>query len=215
MHEIPVITTIALGLSAALLFGLVVKRIGLSPIVGYLIAGVVVGPSTPGFIADAHIAEQFAEIGVILLMFGVGLQFHLDELLAVRRIAIPGAIAQSAVATVLGALAAHAFGWAWLAAIVFGLSLSVTSTVVLVRVLSDCRRLHTEAGHIAVGWLVVQDVLAVLVLVLLPAMKSGSTPTALAMSMAVALRSWPSSASARFPRYSIALPGPNRASCSR
>jgi CPA2 family monovalent cation:H+ antiporter-2 len=187
MTESALILTLAGSLAAALVFGYLTQRLGLSPIVGYLIAGVAIGPSTPGFIADAHIAEQFAEIGVILLMFGVGLQFRVEELMTVRRIAIPGALAQSAVATLLGALAAHAFGWTWLSAIVFGMALSITSTVVLIRVLSDCRRLHTEAGHIAVGWLVVQDVIAVLVLVLLPALKSGSTPGSLAMSMAVAL----------------------------
>jgi CPA2 family monovalent cation:H+ antiporter-2 len=133
--ETGLILTLAGGLGAALLCGYVTQRMGLSPIVGYLMAGVLVGPYTPGFTADAHIAEQFAEVGVILLMFGVGLQFHLDELLAVRRVAIPGAVLQSLVATVLGAVSGHFFGWSWPASIVFGLSLSVASTVVLVRVL--------------------------------------------------------------------------------
>ncbi|HLG57639.1 MAG TPA: cation:proton antiporter [Vicinamibacterales bacterium] len=187
MPESGLVLTLAGGFGAALVFGYITQRLGLSPIVGYLIAGVAVGPSTPGFIADIHIAEQFAEIGIILLMFGVGLQFHLEELLAVRRIAIPGAIAQSLMATALGAFAAHAFGWTWPAAIVFGLALSVASTVVLVRVLSDSRKLHTPAGHIAVGWLVVQDVLTVIVLVLLPALKGELTPAALATSLAVTL----------------------------
>jgi CPA2 family monovalent cation:H+ antiporter-2 len=187
MQEAGLVLTLAGGLGVALIFGYLTQRLGLSPIVGYLLAGVVVGPNTPGFIADQHIAEQFADIGVILLMFGVGLQFHLEELLAVRHIAIPGAIAQSGVATALGAFAAHAFGWTWPAAIVFGLALSVASTVVLVRVLSDSRQLHTSAGHIAVGWLVVQDVLAVIVLVLLPALKGGSTAGALAASIAITL----------------------------
>ena len=178
MQETGLVLTLAGAFGAALLFGYITQRLGLSPIVGYLLAGVVVGPSTPGFVADPQIAEQLAEIGIILLMFGVGLQFHVEELLAVRRIAIPGAIAQSVFATILGAFAAHALGWAWPAAIVFGLSLSVASTVVLVRVLSDRRQLHTQAGHIAVGWLVVQDVLTVIVLVLLPVLKFGSTPSA-------------------------------------
>src|SRR4030095_5062757 len=129
------------------------QRLVLSPIVGYLIAGLAIGPNTPGLVADTHIAEQFAEVGVILLMFGVGLQFHLEELLAVRRIAIPGALAQGAGATVLGALTARGYGWSWTAAVVFGLALSIASTVVLVRVLSDRRQLHTVAGHIAIGWL--------------------------------------------------------------
>jgi CPA2 family monovalent cation:H+ antiporter-2 len=130
----------------------------------------VVGPYTPGYVADQHLAEQLAEIGVILLMFGVGLQFHIEELLAVRRIAIPGAVFQSLVATALGALLAVSAGWSWSAGIVFGIALSVASTVVLIRVLSDNRALHTPAGHIAVGWLVVEDLFTVLVLVLMPAL---------------------------------------------
>jgi CPA2 family monovalent cation:H+ antiporter-2 len=187
MHETGLVLTLASGFVAALLFGYITQRIGLSPIVGYLLAGVVVGPNTPGLVADPQIAEQFAEIGVILLMFGVGLQFHLEELLAVRRIALPGAIAQSAIATALGAVAAHFLGWTWPAAIVFGLTMSVASTVVLIRVLSDHRQLHTQPGHIAVGWLVVQDVLTVIVLVLLPALQSGTTPTALVVNVALTI----------------------------
>ena len=170
MHDIELILTITAGLSAALVVGYITQRLGLSPIVGYLLAGTLVGPYTPGFVADAELANQLAEIGVILLMFGVGLQFHLDELLAVRRVAVPGAVAQSVVATVLGALIARAFGWDWTAGIVFGIALSVASTVVLVRVLADHRDLHTQAGHIAVGWLVVEDLFTVVALVLLPAL---------------------------------------------
>jgi CPA2 family monovalent cation:H+ antiporter-2 len=185
MPETGLILTLAAGLGAALLGGYLTQRLGLSPIVGYLMAGVVVGPYTPGYTADVHLAEQFAEVGVILLMFGVGLQFHLDELLAVRRVAIPGAVLQSLVATGLGAVAAHAFGWGWPAAIVFGLSLSVASTVVLIRVLSDSRQLHTSAGHIAVGWLVVEDVFTVIVLVLLPALAGSPTAGSIAISLAV------------------------------
>ena len=187
MQETGLVLTLASGFGAALLFGYITQRLGLSPIVGYLLAGVIVGPNTPGFVANPQIAEQLAEIGIILLMFGVGLQFHLEELLAVRRIAIPGAIAQSGLATIVGAFAAHAFGWAWPAAIVFGLALSVASTVVLVRVLSDRRQLHTQAGHIAVGWLVVQDVLTVVVLVLLPTLKFSFTLSALATSIGLTL----------------------------
>jgi CPA2 family monovalent cation:H+ antiporter-2 len=187
MHETGLVLTLSSGFVAALLFGYITQRLGLSPIVGYLLAGVIVGPNTPGLVADPNIAEQFAEIGVILLMFGVGLQFHLDELLAVRRVAIPGAIAQSAVATLLGAIAAYFLGWAWPAAIVFGLTLSVASTVVLIRVLSDHRQLHTSAGHIAVGWLVVEDVFTVVVLVLLPALRDGTSGAALATSVALTL----------------------------
>jgi CPA2 family monovalent cation:H+ antiporter-2 len=187
MNEAGIVLTLAGSLAAALVFGYITQRLGLSPIVGYLVAGLAIGPHTPGFIADTHVAEQFAEIGVILLMFGVGLQFHVKELLEVRRIAVPGAIVQSGIATMVGAVSAHAFGWTWSAAVVFGLSLSLASTVVLVRILSDRRQLHTDAGHIAVGWLVVQDILAVLVLVLLPALKNGSSPAGLAMSIVVAI----------------------------
>jgi monovalent cation:H+ antiporter-2, CPA2 family len=168
MQSADVVLMLAAGLSAALLLGYLTQRMGLSPIVGYLIAGVIVGPHTPGFEADVHLAEQLAEVGVILIMFGVGLQFHLEELLSVRRAAIPGAIAGMAAATALGAMTAHAFGWPWTSAAVFGLTLSVASTVVLVRVLSDARTLHTASGHIAVGWLVMEDLLTVITLVLLP-----------------------------------------------
>src|SRR5262249_52929357 len=153
MHDIELILTLTCGLAAALALGYVTHRLGLSPIVGYLLAGVVVGPNTPGFVADKHLAQQLAEIGVILLMFGVGLHFHFHELLAVRRIAIPGAGVQSLVATGLGAVVAWAIGWGWAAGIVFGLALSVASTVVLTRVLSDANDLHTPTGHIAIGWL--------------------------------------------------------------
>jgi CPA2 family monovalent cation:H+ antiporter-2 len=169
MHSIDLILTLAGGLGAALLFGFATYRIGLSPIVGYLIAGLLVGPYTPGFVADRHMAEQLAEVGIILLMFGVGLQFHIEELVAVWRVAVPGAIAQSVVATGLGMAVAYAFGWTSTAGLVFGIGLSVASTVVLIRVLSDNRDLHTRAGHIAVGWLVIEDLLTVLVLVMMPA----------------------------------------------
>ena len=157
MHGLDLILTLTAGLVAALVGGFVTQRLRLSPIVGYLIAGILVGPYTPGFVADRALAEQLAEIGVILLMFGVGLQFHIKDLLAVRRVAIPGAIVQSVTATALGALLAQAAGWSLGAGIVFGIALSVASTVVLIRVLSDYRQLHTPAGHIAVGWLVVED----------------------------------------------------------
>jgi len=170
MHGYDLILTLTSAFCAALVLGYVTQRLGLSPIVGYLLAGTLVGPYTPGFVANAGLAEQLAEIGVILLMFGVGLQFHIEELLAVRRVAIPGAIAQSAVATMLGALLAHWFGWGWSAGLVFGMALAVASTVVLVRVLADNNDLHTQAGHIAVGWLVVEDLFTVIALVLLPAL---------------------------------------------
>jgi monovalent cation:H+ antiporter-2, CPA2 family len=170
MHNLDLILTLAGALAAALALGYLTHRLGLSPIVGYLMAGILVGPHTPGYVANTAWAEQLAEVGVVLLMFGVGLHFHLRELLAVRGIAIPGAIGQSLVATALGALTTRAFGWDWNAGIVFGLAISVASTVVLTRVLSDNHDLDTPTGHIAVGWLVVEDLLTVLVLVLLPAM---------------------------------------------
>ncbi|WP_337173481.1 cation:proton antiporter [Paludisphaera sp.] len=170
MHNIDLILTLTGGLAAALVCGYITFRLRLSPIVGYLLAGVAVSPSTPGFQADQHLADQLAEIGVILLMFGVGLQFHLKELLAVRRVAIPGAIAQSLTATALGAMMGHHHGWGWSAGLVFGMAISVASTVVLVRVLADNDDLHTQTGHIAVGWLVVEDLFTVLALVMLPAL---------------------------------------------
>jgi CPA2 family monovalent cation:H+ antiporter-2 len=168
VHGFDLILTITGGLAAALVLGYLTQRAGLSPIVGYLLAGVAVGPHTPGFVADAALAEPLAEVGVILLMFGVGLQFHVEDLWSVRRVAIPGAVAQSLGATLLGALIARGFGWSWPAGIVFGIALSVASTVVLVRVLVDNNDLHTPAGHIAVGWLVVEDLLTIVALVVLP-----------------------------------------------
>jgi CPA2 family monovalent cation:H+ antiporter-2 len=186
MHGYDLILTLTGGLGAALVLGYLTQRLGLSPIVGYLLAGTLVGPHTPGFVADVSLAEQLAEIGVILLMFGVGLQFHIDELLAVRRVAIPGAIAQSAVATLLGVLLTRAFGWDWPAGLVFGMALAVASTVVLIRVLADNHDLHTQAGHIAVGWLVVEDLFTVVALVLLPALfapATDATPLGLALTI--------------------------------
>ncbi len=180
------ILTLTGGLGAALVLGYITHRLGLSPIVGYLLAGLLVGPHTPGFVADSGLAEQLAEIGVILLMFGVGLQFHVEELLAVRRVAVPGAVVQSAVATALGALLAHALGWSWSAGLVFGMALAVASTVVLIRVLADNNDLHTEAGHIAVGWLVVEDLFTVIALVLLPAVfgsREHDTPLWMALGL--------------------------------
>ena len=188
MHGADLILMLAAALSAALVLGYSTQRLGLSPIVGYLIAGVLVGPHTPGFAADAAIAEQLAEVGVILIMFGVGLQFHLEELLSVRRVAMPGAVVGMTFATVLGAWVGRAFGWSWPAGIMFGLTLSVASTVVLVRVLSDARKLHTPVGHIALGWLVMEDLLTVVVLVLLPTLAIGQlTPGRLALDVGIAL----------------------------
>ena len=169
-HETALIATIAVGLGLAFLFGLLATRFNLPPILGYLLAGVVVGPFTPGFVADSGLASQLAELGVILLMFGVGLHFSIADLLAVRRIAIPGAISQIAVATGLGAIVAWIWGWSWGTGLVFGLSLSVASTVVLLRALEDRGILESSDGRIAVGWLIVEDLVTVLALVLLPAL---------------------------------------------
>lgn len=174
MHNIDLILTLTGGFVAAVTLGYITQRIGLSPIVGYLLAGVIVSPHTPGFVANSAMADQLAEIGVILLMFGVGLQFHFKELLAVRRIAVPGAVVQSIVATVLGAVVMHGLGWSWEAGVVFGLAISVASTVVLTRVLADNGDLHTPTGHVAVGWLVMEDLFTVFVLVLLPAIFGSS-----------------------------------------
>ncbi len=167
-HNLDLILTLAGALSVALVLGLVTQRLRLSPIVGYLIAGIVVGPHTPGFVANSHLAEQLSELGVILLMFGVGLHFDPADLISVRKIALPGALIQIVVATGLGVLVTRGFGWSLAAGIVFGLAISVASTVVLVRMLSDYDALHTPAGHVAVGWLVVEDIFTVLVLVTLP-----------------------------------------------
>jgi len=189
-HDLDLILLLAGGLTAAWLFGFLSHRLGLSPIVGYLLAGIAVGPFTPGFVADRALAEQCAEIGVILLMFGVGLHFHVKELLDVKGVALPGAILQSAAATGLGALAGRAFGWSWSAGIVLGLAIAVASTVVLTRVLEDNRALHTKTGHIAIGWLVVEDLFTVLVLVLLPVVlgeAAGSDAGTIAKAVGVAM----------------------------
>ncbi len=167
-HNIALITTIAVSLGLALAMGLIAVRLKLPALVGYLMAGVMIGPATPGFVANVELSSQLAEIGVMLLMFGVGLHFSLDDLLAVRRIALPGAIAQISVATALGAGMAMGWGWSFGAGLVFGLALSVASTVVLLRALEQHGILQTVNGQIAVGWLVVEDLAMVLVLVVLP-----------------------------------------------
>ena len=151
-----------------MIMGFVASRLKMPPLVGYLVAGIVIGPATPGFVADVGLASQLAEIGVMLLMFGVGLHFSLGDLMAVRRIAVPGAIVQIAAATALGVATALFWGWDFGAALVFGLALSVASTVVLLRALEDRGVLDSINGRIAVGWLVVEDLVMVLVLVLLP-----------------------------------------------
>jgi len=165
----PLISTIVIALALAWVFGALAHRLRLPPLVGYLIAGVLIGPATPGFVADQTLASELAEIGVILLMFGVGLHFSLEQLLSVRAIAVPGAIAQIACATLLGMALAHWLGWSIGAGLVFGLALSVASTVVLLRALQERRLVETGRGRIAVGWLIVEDMVMVLTLVLLPA----------------------------------------------
>jgi CPA2 family monovalent cation:H+ antiporter-2 len=168
MHHTPLITTIVAALVLAFILGAVANRFRASPLVGYLLAGVLIGPFTPGYVADQGIAKDLSEIGVILLMFGVGLHFTLEDLLSVKAIAIPGALVQIASATVLGMGLAWLLGWTVGAGLVFGLALSVASTVVLLRALQERRLIDTERGRIAVGWLVVEDLAMVLALVLLP-----------------------------------------------
>ena len=169
-HETPLIATIVVGLALAFVLGAAVQKLRVSPLVGYLLAGVAIGPHTPGFVADQALANELAEIGVILLMFGVGLHFSLKDLLSVRAIAIPGAIAQIAVASLLGLGLAKFLGWPLGAGIVYALALSVASTVVLLRALQEHRLIQSEQGRIAVGWLIVEDIVMVLTLVALPAL---------------------------------------------
>lgn len=170
VQNMPLLTTIAAAFAAAWLLGILTQRIGLSSIVGYLLAGVAIGRHTPGFVGDEHIAQQLAEVGVILMMFGVGLHFHLKDLIAVKGVAVPGAIGQSLVATLLAMVAFHFFGWSWKSGAVLGMAMAVASTVVLLRVLMDKNMLSTMHGHVAVGWLIVEDIITVLALVFVPMM---------------------------------------------
>jgi CPA2 family monovalent cation:H+ antiporter-2 len=191
-HDTPLIATIVVGLSLAFVFGALAQRFRISPIVGYLVAGVAVGPFTPGFVADQSLATELAEIGIILLMFGVGLHFSLSDLLSVRAIAVPGAIVQIGCATLLGIGLSSVLGWSIGAGIVFGLALSVASTVVLLRALQERHLVTTEQGRIAVGWLIVEDLFMVLTLVALPALApllapEGSNGVAQGGSIAVTL----------------------------
>src|SRR5262245_42224357 len=169
-HDVSLISTIAVGFAIALPLGFIAHRLRLSPLVGYLLGGIILGRFTPGFIADKALAGQLAEIGVMLLMFGVGLHFSIADLMAVRRIAVPGAIAQIVIATAIGAVMAVFWGWTLGAGLVLGLSLSVASTVVLLKALEERNGLSTPNGRIAVGWLIVEDLVMVLTLVLLPAL---------------------------------------------
>ncbi|WP_338491471.1 YbaL family putative K(+) efflux transporter [Erwinia aphidicola] len=168
-HTTPLITTIVGGLVLAFLFGMLANRLRISPLVGYLLAGVLAGPFTPGFVADTNLAPELAELGVILLMFGVGLHFSMKDLMAVKSIAIPGAIAQIAAATLLGMGLSCALGWPMMTGLVFGLCLSTASTVVLLRALEERQLIDSQRGQIAIGWLIVEDLVMVLALVLLPA----------------------------------------------
>lgn len=195
-HDISLITTIAAGLGLAMILGFIAARLRMPPLIGYLIAGIIVGPSTPGFVADMELTAQLAEIGVMLLMFGVGLHFSVDDLLAVKRIAVPGAMLQITIATLLGGGAGYLWGWDFAHCLVFGLSLSCASTVVLLKALEARGQIETLNGRIAVGWLVVEDLVMVLVLVLLPVIAGimgtipvadGHTPTASDQHIAVAL----------------------------
>ncbi len=178
MHDMPLITTIAAALTAAWVLGIIAQRLRLSPVVGYLLAGVAIGPHTPGFVGDVALASQLAELGVILLMFGVGLHFQVKDLVSVGKIAIPGAVGQSLTATLLGGAVAVAMGWPMKTGLVFGMALAVASTVVLIRVLTDQNKLDSPAGHVAVGWLIVEDIFTVVLLVLIPALAAASSTQA-------------------------------------
>jgi CPA2 family monovalent cation:H+ antiporter-2 len=167
-HASPLLILLVAGLGLAFVLGTLANRLRISPIVGYLLAGVAIGPFTPGYVADQHLTLQLADIGVILLMFGVGLHFSFGDLLAVRRIVIPGAILQVLVSTTLGAVVASLFGWPLASCVVFGAALSIASTVVMTRALQERRLVESDRGRIAVGWLVVQDLITVIILVLLP-----------------------------------------------
>ena len=168
MTYTPLITILAAGFGLAFVLGYLACRMRISPIIGYLLAGVLIGPSTPGYIADPALASELAEIGVILLMFGVGLHFSLDDLKSVKKIAIPGALVQIVLATALGMTFARSLGWSLSTSIVFGFSLSVASTVVLIRALEDWTLIKTMNGKIAIGWLIVEDLAVILILVFLP-----------------------------------------------
>jgi len=192
VENLPLLTTLAFGFAAAWVLGLITHRLGLSPIVGYLLAGVAIGPHTPGFMGDIGIAQQLAEIGVILLMFGVGLHFQLKDLWAVRGVAIPGAIGQSLVATIVTIGILHLMGWPLRSGLILGMAMAVASTVVLLRVLLDRNMLGTVHGHVAVGWLIVEDIMTVLLLVMVPlfAMDESGSPTAAAADSALATAGW-------------------------
>ena len=173
--DINIILIFTIGFALASLFGFFAKKLRLPTLIGYLLAGYLIGPSSPGYVADAHIAEQLAEIGVILMLFSVGLHFKLSDLLKVRRIAIPGAVLQTTGATLVTVGITHLMGWSLLSGIIMGLTIGVASTFVMAKALADHHVLDTTQGHIAIGWLVVEDIFTVVALVVLPIM---ATPTA-------------------------------------
>jgi CPA2 family monovalent cation:H+ antiporter-2 len=175
MNETGILFTFLAGLTAALIFGYLAKRLKISPIIGYLLAGIIVGPFTPGFSANYEVANQFAEIGVILLLFGIGLRFELKELFAVWTVALPGALFQSLISTVIAASLLHLFGWSWTSGLILGAAISVASTVVMALVLKENRDLFSPLGHVAIGWTVVEDILTVLLLLLLPILFGNQT----------------------------------------
>ena len=196
-HETQLIATIAIAFCLAMVLGYLAHRLRMPPLVGYLLAGVCIGPNTPGFVGDVGLAGQLAEIGVMLLMFGVGMHFSIGDLMQVRRIAVPGALVQITVATLMGTVAGHAWGWTYPESVLFGLCLSVASTVVALKALEARGELNAQNGRIIVGWLVVEDMVMVLVLVLVPALAAillpaggaGSAPSlgALALSLSLTL----------------------------
>lgn len=185
--DTPLISTLVMGLSIAFISGMAASKLRLSPIVGYLLAGIIIGPFTPGFTGDVHVASQLAEIGIVLLMFGVGLHFSFKDLMRVKNIALPGAIGQIGAATLLGMGVAHWWGWSMSSGILFGLALSVASTVVLLRALEERHALHSIDGHIAVGWLIVEDLAIVLALVLIPALAPNAGAAVEESSLVVSL----------------------------
>ena len=188
MHDLSIIVTLSGALAVALVAGWATQRMGLSTLVGYMLAGIAVGPYTPGFVADIQLASQLSEIGVILLMFGVGLHFHPQELIRVWRLAVPGAVVQSAVAGLIGWWCARQFGWSHGAGIIFGMALAVASTVVLIRMLVERDRLASRDGHVAVGWLIVEDLFTVVALVVMPSLASdGASGSATALDVGIAL----------------------------
>lgn len=167
-RNLEIVFILTFGFAFASILGYIAHRIKLSPILGYLLAGYLIGPYSPGFVADVKTSEQLAEIGVILMMFGVGMNFKIEDLVSVRNIAIPGAFGQTLISSLAGAVLIHAIGWSWGTGIIFGLAIGVASTVVMVRVLSDNRLINTPEGHIAVGWLIVEDLITVIILILIP-----------------------------------------------